>query len=59
MWVDLDWASPDQIQRYADKERSRELAQKRGVLTIPGSGLITDDRQIKPAAEKLGFFPVY
>lgn len=53
----LTWIgpSPDQIQRYADKERSRELAQKRGVPTIPGSGLITDDRQIKPAAEELGF----
>ncbi|MCC3238046.1 acetyl-CoA carboxylase biotin carboxylase subunit, partial [Pediococcus acidilactici] len=43
----LTWIgpSPDQIQRYADKERSRKLAQKRGVPTIPGSGLITDDRQ--------------
>lgn len=46
---------PDLMETISDKARIKELVEKAGVPTIPGSGLLPDLNAAQRAAEKVGY----
>jgi len=47
--------TPDQIRDFGLKHTSREIAEKAGVPTVPGTGLLSGVEETLKAAEKVGY----